>query len=199
MKARASKAESKADSNSDLESELKALMIASLEGDQKSYQTFLAKAAYVLRGYLLKSGSAANYGTKGRAGTVDDCVQDILLSVHQKKSTYRTDLPLLPWLLTIARYRMIDNHRSQVRQPKTDQYNEQVHESAVPSETYEDVDLDKLFETLPEKQRLVLRLAKVEELPLAEVSARTGMSLAAVKVTIHRAVATLKKRYTDDD
>ena len=47
---------------------------------------------------------------------------------------------------------------------------------------------------LSPSQRTALALAKLEDLPLAEASRRSGMSVAALKVATHRAVRTLRRR-----
>jgi len=47
---------------------------------------------------------------------------------------------------------------------------------------------------LPDSQRTALRLAKLEDLPLAEASRRSGLSVGALKVATHRALATLRQR-----
>jgi RNA polymerase sigma-70 factor (ECF subfamily) len=47
---------------------------------------------------------------------------------------------------------------------------------------------------LPQAQRTALGLAKLEDLPLAEASTRSGMSVGALKVATHRAVKALRKR-----
>ena len=45
----------------------------------------------------------------------------------------------------------------------------------------------------PERQE-ILRLAKVDEIPLAEIAAKKGMSLSAVKVSVHRSLKILRKK-----
>jgi RNA polymerase sigma-70 factor (ECF subfamily) len=52
---------------------------------------------------------------------------------------------------------------------------------------------------LPESQRTALRLAKLEDLPLAEASARSGLSVGALKVATHRAVRALRRRLGVED
>ena len=42
-------------------------------------------------------------------------MQDILLSLHSVRATYDPARPFLPWLLTIARNRMADGSRRQMR------------------------------------------------------------------------------------
>ncbi len=47
---------------------------------------------------------------------------------------------------------------------------------------------------LPEPDQTVLRLRDIEELPAAEVSARTGLTVPAVKARLHRARGQLRER-----
>ena len=49
------------------------------------------------------------------------------------------------------------------------------------------------FARLPEAQRRAVTMLKIEEKSLKEVSAATGMSIVALKVTTHRAVKNLRK------
>ena len=49
---------------------------------------------------------------------------------------------------------------------------------------------------LPESQRTALGLTKLQDLTLQEASARSGMSVGALKVATHRAVQTLRRRLT---
>ena len=52
---------------------------------------------------------------------------------------------------------------------------------------------------LPESQRTALRLAKLEDLSLAEASARSGLSIGALKVATHRAMHSLRRRFGADE
>jgi RNA polymerase sigma-70 factor (ECF subfamily) len=52
-------------------------------------------------------------------------------------------------------------------------------------------DLEKILENLPERQRRVLLMMKVDGASVAEVSAATGMSESAVKVSVHRSLKML--------
>ena len=152
----------------------------------------------MLRSYLKKSVGSGRVSHE----QIEDLVQDVLMAVHQKRGTYRTDLPIQPWLFTIARYRLIDSYRAEGRKPivlsfedelgLVDNIADSAHNGDTDSSS-DKRDVDALLSSLTEKQRTALHLAKVEELPLAEVSSRMNMSLSAVKVTIHRALATLRR------
>jgi RNA polymerase sigma-70 factor (ECF subfamily) len=50
---------------------------------------------------------------------------------------------------------------------------------------------------LPPGQRQALELLKLQEKSLIEAAAETGLSVTALKVATHRAIATLRKRMTD--
>ena len=133
----------------------------------------------------------------------EDLVQDVLLAVHQKRHTYDPQLPILPWLQAVARYRMIDRHRASNCRPRLVQWAKEfdgTFANAEPHYADQQVYLETqsertefLMRGLSIKQRNALVLAKVEELPLEEVAQRLEMSLAAVKVSVHRAVQTLRK------
>ncbi|HUP56379.1 MAG TPA: sigma-70 family RNA polymerase sigma factor [Bdellovibrionota bacterium] len=165
-------------------------MLRSLAGDQEAHERLLMKVAQMLRGYLTKSISPTHPGHE----SVEDLVQDVLLAIHQKRHTYRTDLPILPWVFSIARYRLIDSVRAAKRVPLSvpwdDEFSPPVEDQ---HEGLEKMEVERALEGLSPKQREALMLAKVEGLPLADVASKMKMSLSAVKVTIHRAMKALKK------
>lgn len=51
-----------------------------------------------------------------------------------------------------------------------------------------------LLSHLPRREAEALRLTKVEGLSLAEASSRSGHSIGALKVAVHRAIDRLKRR-----
>jgi RNA polymerase sigma-70 factor (ECF subfamily) len=59
-----------------------------------------------------------------------------------------------------------------------------------------------MLKTLPDKQRRVLRMVKLEGLSVEETSGRTGYSQTDVRVSVHRALKALRKQVepvTDED
>lgn len=169
-------------------------MTRSLAGDKPAYETLLRKIETMVTGYLMNAMNAS-MRSEERA---EDLVQDVLLAVHRKKHLYRLDMPILPWLFAIVRYRLIDHVRHEKRRPLLVEWEEELDladaSSASLPET-EALDVEEILEGLSQKQRDLLVLAKVEKVPLAEIADRFGMSLSAVKVTIHRTVQKLKKRF----
>jgi RNA polymerase sigma-70 factor (ECF subfamily) len=135
---------------------------------------------------------------------IEDLVQDVLLSVHTVRATYDPARPFIPWLIAIARNRLVDQVRRHVRGA--------AHEVAVedlavtfsepianlPSGTFQDPEaLHQAIEQLPPGQRSAIELLKLREMSLKETSAATGTSIGALKVATHRAMIALRKRLVD--
>lgn len=177
-----------------LDQRLAALMTAAQDGDGQAYAGLLEEITALLRRTV-----------RGRSpylqpGDVEDRVQDILLSVHEARATYDPARPFMPWLMAIARNRMADEARRYARRA--------AHEVGVdePPETFSGAEantpaeaaVDSLalrdaIEQLPPVQRKVIEMVKLREKTHAEASQATGMSVAALKITVHRAVKQLRK------
>jgi RNA polymerase sigma-70 factor (ECF subfamily) len=67
-------------------------------------------------------------------------------------------------------------------------------------ETFGDRDaLAKAIEALPPGQRQAVQLLKLQELSLKEASVATGLSVGALKLATHRAMASLRRALRDTD
>jgi len=167
------------------------LMAAAQSGDAASYRRLLAAVTPYLR-------SVAGRHHRDRAD-IEDSVQDILLTVHAVRHTYDPARPFKPWLVAIARRRIIDRLRGQGRRRARETFLAPEHETfaAPETNTYEaEPDARALRDAvaqLPEGQRQAVTLLKIEEKSLKEASQATGMSIVALKVSTHRAVKTLRK------
>jgi RNA polymerase sigma-70 factor (ECF subfamily) len=167
------------------------LMAAAQSGDAASYRRLLTAVTPYLR-------SVAARHHRDRAD-IEDSVQDILLTVHAVRHTYDPARPFKPWLVAIARRRIIDRLRGQGRRRARETFLAPEHETfaAPETNTYEaEPDARALRDAvaqLPEGQRQAVTLLKIEEKSLKEASQATGMSIVALKVSTHRAVKTLRK------
>lgn len=168
-------------------------MLRSLDGDKIAYEKMLLTISTMLRGYLMNSLSARHRNLE----TVEDLIQEVLISIHRKKHLYRTQMPILPWLFAIARYRLIDYLRAENRRPRLEGW-EDTFDAPEPKRM--ELSSERLFELeeilsgLTPRQRRVLLLAKTEGVPLAEIAQQLDMSLSTVKVTIHRCLASIRKQ-----
>jgi RNA polymerase sigma-70 factor (ECF subfamily) len=126
-------------------------------------------------------------------------MQDILLTVHAVRHTYDPKRPFKPWLIAIARRRIIDRLRAQGRRRSRETFLSPEYETfAAPEANLYEAERDaralrEAVAHLPDAQRRAVTMLKMEEKSLKEVAAATGMSIAALKVSTHRAVKTLRK------
>jgi len=173
-----------------------ALMAATQGGDARAYNTLLREVTPRIR-------SLCRNRIRDLA-EVEDAVQDSLMTLHALRHTYDPARPFGPWITTIATRRAIDRLRRQGRTAGRESNFDDLPESAAAVAPVAEARIDARIEAqtlrdavsaLPESQRTALRLAKLEDLPLAEASARSGMSVGALKVATHRAIHTLRRRF----
>lgn len=174
-----------------LDDEWAELMARAQEGDAPSYRRLLIAVTPYLRAI-----AARHHRDRS---DVEDSLQDILLTVHAVRHTYDPKRPLKPWLLAIARRRIIDRLRAQGRRRARETYLSTEHETFSPLQTNLDEaepDMRALRDAvakLPEGQRQAITMLKIQERSLKETAAATGMSIAALKIATHRAVRNLRK------
>ncbi len=129
---------------------------------------------------------------------VEDTVQDILLTIHTVRKIYDPARPFTPWLVTIARRRIIDRLRRQGRtsahEAPLDTDHETIPEAATNLLETRAVgrSLREAVDKLPPGQREAVTLLKLQEMSLKEAAEKSGMSIAALKVATHRALKNLR-------
>jgi RNA polymerase sigma-70 factor (ECF subfamily) len=133
---------------------------------------------------------AAQLGNPDDAG---DMLQDTWLRIHRVRHTYRPGEPLLPWVYAIARRVRVDSYRKRRRIALREVVVEVLPEPAVSSEEPASVPpFDQLIAGLPDSQREVLIMLKVNGLSLEEVARATSSSVGSVKQKAHRAYERLR-------
>ncbi|MEA2838303.1 MAG: polymerase sigma-70 factor, subfamily [Bradyrhizobium sp.] len=164
------------------------LMRSAISGDGAAYQRLLSAIAPVLR-VMARRGLA-------RAGQPvdqsEDIVQDILLAVHLKRHTWDANAPFAPWLFAIARNKLIDTLRRRGRRVfvNIDDFAE-VIASEPPAETVPAREVASHLESLPARQRDVLRSIAVDSASIKATAAKLSISEGAVRVALHRGLASL--------
>lgn len=160
-------------------------------GDREAYRRLLADVVPYLRAL------AAHH--LGNGSDIEDTVQDILLTLHAVRHTYDPARPFGPWLAAIAHRRIVDAWRRRGRVDAHESPFDPDHETLWPTEANlqeEAADARRLreaVEQLPAGQRDAIRMLKLEGMSLQEAAAASGMSVAALKVATHRALASLRK------
>ena len=160
---------------------LRGLMADAQGGDRRAYAMLLDEARGWLKGYYRRRVPPEN---------LDDLVQETLISLHRKLSSYDPSRPFLPWLAAIARYRWVDHLRKLSRgdDPATDA--EVIAASEEPAIAAR-LSLERLLENLSDAQAEAIRLVKVQGYSITEASQSTGQSESLVKVNIHRGIKRL--------
>lgn len=175
------------------------LMVAAQAGDRHAYEDLLRECLPLIRRICR--------ARLRDAAEAEDAVQDTLLTIHRARATYDGSRPFRPWLVAITERRALDRIRARGRRAGREAALDLAAELAAP-EASADAALDaeraavKLrdaVQELPESQRTALGLTKLQDLTLQEASARSGMSIGAIKVATHRAVQTLRRRLTGQE
>lgn len=170
------------------EPDLKALMLAGLDGDGVAYRQLLRELQPRLAGFYRRRLGPHH-------AELDDLVQETLIALHEKRGTFDRSQPLTAWLFAIARYKLIDHFRRVGRRlhvPLEDAGELSTPDTSAASDARQDI--ERGLAELPERARDLVRSVKLEETPIADVAARTGMSETAVKVAVHRGYLRLAAR-----
>lgn len=177
------------------ENEWTGLMTAAIAGDGVAYLRLLKAIAPVLR-------AAARRGLTRAGQPVDqseDIVQDILLAVHLKRHTWDVRAPFAPWLLAIARNKLIDALRRRGRRifVNIDDFAETIPSETAP-ETMSANEMATYLEDLPRRQREVLQSIAIESASIKETASKLSMSEGAVRVALHRGLSAVAARLREE-
>jgi RNA polymerase sigma-70 factor, ECF subfamily len=135
-------------------------------------------------------------------GDIEDAVQDVLLTIHAVRHAYDPARPFGPWLVAIANRRIIDRLRRQTRSRFREIEFTAAHETFAGDATNIEQDggtadaaaLHAAIAALPPEQQQAVRLLKLQEMSLHEAAQTSGKSISALKVAVHRAIKSLRKR-----
>jgi RNA polymerase sigma factor (sigma-70 family) len=170
------------------------LMARAQGGDGEAYRRLLTDIAPYLQSLARRHHRDP--------GDVEDTVQDVLLTVHAIRHTYDPHRPFGPWLVAIAKRRIIDRLRRQGR-TRSREVALDIEDVtfSTPEANLGEADWNKrvlvdAIERLPPGQREAVRLLKLQEMSLQQAAAASGMSVAALKVAMHRALNNLRKMLT---
>lgn len=160
-------------------------MEQSLQGNVRAYEELLTLLTIALRGVVRRRAHSARID-------VEDIVQEVLLALHLKRSTWVIGTPLAPWVAAIARNKLVDALRR--RGQRVEVPIESVVE-ALATDCGEDTDhahdLRDMLAKLNERQRQVVRAVSLEGYSAQEAAEHLHMSEVAVRVTLHRSLKAL--------
>jgi RNA polymerase sigma-70 factor (ECF subfamily) len=182
------------------ERELSTLMRAAQRGDRAAYVQLVRKIMPLLQRVL-----------KIRRGFLqpadrDDLMQDVLLSLHRAIGTFDSQREFVPWLMAIVRNKMVDRARRFVRSTANEILVDDWSEIAVaqPSTSYvehygDPEALTKAISRLSPLQQKAIELFKLQELTAKEAATVMGTTPGALRVTVHRAIKSLRTSLGDVD
>lgn len=165
----------------------RSLMVSAQGGDAEAYSRLLTEILPFVRSLVRARLRDDPH--------VDDVTQEVLLSIHTARHTYRPERPLLPWVRTIARNAATDWLRRRARQLAR---LSDVEAAELPAAAREappqrlPASLERALEHLPDGQRQAVVLLKVEGLSVAEAAQRVGITEGALKLRAHRGYRLLR-------
>jgi RNA polymerase sigma-70 factor, ECF subfamily len=170
------------------------LMAAAQDGDRAAYRTLLEAIAPYVR--TLASRCFRD------TGDIEDAVQDVLLTIHAVRHAYDPARPFGPFLVAIANRRIIDRLRRTTRARSREIEFTAAHETFAgdatniehEGATFDAAALHAAITDLPPEQRQAVTLVKLQEMSLQEAAQTSGKSISALKVAVHRAIKSLRKR-----
>jgi RNA polymerase sigma-70 factor (ECF subfamily) len=164
------------------------LMNRYVDGEPAAFDQLYAQLAPHVRRRLVRLA-----GPDG----VDDLVQQTFMKVHRARHQWRRDTLVRPWVMTIARHLATDSLRA--RGARRDRVTD---DGTLPELDLEPSDtacmeararaVRAAIEALPESQRSVVELHKLEGRSFDDIAETLGISSGTARVRAHRAYGRLR-------
>lgn len=163
------------------------LINSARSGDNVAYQMFLEEISLIIERFILKK---LGLGTDN-----EDILQEVLIAVHKSLHTYNSSRSLKNWIFAITDFKINDYLRKYYRNKENlkigidniDIFNTHVTKPISSNEL-----VNELIGKLPEAQKKIVSMMKIEGFSVKQVASYMNMSESAVKVSAHRAYAYLK-------
>ncbi len=175
------------------------LMAAAQAGDGTAYATLLRECLPMIRGIARRRGLSPE--------RAEDTAQDVLLTIHRVRHTYDPSRPFSAWLRAISERRVIDALRRDGRRHAREVHDTLAMEAAPDAspEPGEAIDAARqlgqvraALASLPPRQREAVEQIGLHGRSLAEAAEATGRTKVTLKVNLHRALKTLRRRIGGD-
>lgn len=165
-------------------------MRAERQGDTKAYDWLLRDIAQTLR-IILRARLARSGFDRVEA---EDILQEVLIGLHEKRHTWDETRPIVPWVASIMRYKLIDGSRrmSRERQRYVDIDHAWLEEWLTTSDTaMQEIEIAQQVASLPGHQKDVVTALALEGHDVKTTAANLDRSEASVRVTFQRALRRL--------
>ena len=107
-------------------------------------------------------------------------------------------MPLGPWMMAIARNKMIDDLRRRGRRPGSSGRSDAIRiRRRGPAGPIDANDVTRVLNRLPERNREIVQAISIDGHSARDVAARLGMTEIAVRVALHRSLKSLADTYQE--
>ena len=169
-------------------------MRSAIGGDEAAYRRLLNELTRALRPIVRRGFANAQSGPSD----VEDVVQEVMLAVHLKRHTWDQSKPITPWIVAIARNKMIDDLRRKGRRAEAplddliDVLEAGGHEDAIHA-----YDVRRVLNGLKGKNREIVQAIAIDGHSARDVAEKFGMTEVAVRVSLHRSLKALTETYQE--
>jgi RNA polymerase sigma-70 factor, ECF subfamily len=167
--------------------------VVDTEGSGPSFLRFYDEALPHVYGYLLRRC--------GPPALAEDLTAETFLAVID--AVRRPDPPAttLPWIMGVARHKLIDHWRRQARdERRLDVLVGQVTEAADPWDTELDATVARrALDSLAAQHRAALTLRYLDDLPVPDVARLLGRTVSATEALLVRARSALRRAYANEE
>jgi RNA polymerase sigma-70 factor (ECF subfamily) len=165
-------------------------MVDAQGGDAAAYEKLLFELLPHLRSFVRHRLHDPN--------VQEDVVQNVFVSIHRARHTFRSERPIGPWLYAISRNAVTDHLRAQGRRRRREIPVAPEEVSQFPAIEESSIDetlslgMTRALDALSANQREAVLMIHVEGLSVAEAAHRAGVSRGALKVRAHRGYRALR-------
>jgi RNA polymerase sigma-70 factor (ECF subfamily) len=137
-------------------------------------------------------------GASVNPSDVEDVVQEVVLAVLMKRHTWDQSKPIGPWVMAIARNKLIDELRRRGRRTEVpiDGLMD-ILESGGQEDAIHASDLKRVLDGLNGRQREIVQAIAVDGHTAKDVADKLGMTEVAVRVSLHRSLKTLSQTFSE--
>ena len=168
----------------------KQLMIDSQNGSQTAYRKLFELVSIQLEKYIKKKITNQN--------DQEDILQICLIAIHNASHTYQKSKLFLPWMYSIANYKINDYWRKFYKSKEINNLNDLENTNIGQTNTLgieSKITTNSILNSLSEKDAELIRLKKIEGYSNKELAKYYNMSESATKVRLHRIIKALKNTF----
>jgi RNA polymerase sigma-70 factor (ECF subfamily) len=163
-------------------------MQSAQHGDKEAFRTLLQEVRPVIARFLQRRIPDQL--------ELEDACQETLIAIYESRRTYDARRPVEPWLYAIAR-NVGANHARQHYARAWQEPDDESYDQLIDGDAAARAKLKQALGQLSQLQLEAIRLTKIEGLSLDEAAERSGTTVGALKVRVHRAFEFIRRALLD--